>query len=117
MKTLFIIIALIFTSNIYTQDTTDINKRFENLRSNIDNAGIQLESAGSKFRSAWIGPVIGGLTSAVLLVATKDTPESGIRIVVWAPALIGSIYGIISFFSATNRLDEAGYYLRKSKKK
>ena len=118
MKTLLILFTLLFAATTYSQsDTTILQKRFEAAEYNIDRAGGLLEDAANGFGRAWFFTFVGSLTSGVLIATLDKTEEGNINPVVFIPSIIGVIGGVWNFFSAAGDMREAGYYMRKSKKK
>lgn len=117
MKTLTVVLALLFTSILFSQSDTTLQKRFETAEYNIDLAGRLLQDASGSFQRAWLFPFVGGITTGVLIATIDKTDSGNLNFVVFIPALLGTIGGIYNYFAATGSLDDAGYMLRKSKSK
>lgn len=118
MKTLFFLLMLSFTASVFTQtDTTLLEKRFNDAEYNIDQAGRCLEDAGAGFQRAWLFTFLGSLTSGILIATMDKTEDGNLNGVVFIPAVIGVVGGLWNFFSATGDLKDAGYFMKKSRKK
>ncbi|NOS85214.1 MAG: hypothetical protein HOP31_08750 [Ignavibacteria bacterium] len=118
MKTLLLVLALTLTTNTIAQtDTSKIEKRFNDAEYNIDMAGRLMQDAAGGFSQAWFFGFVGSLTTGVLIATVDKTEDGNINPVVFIPGIIGFIGSVWNYFSATADLREAGYYLRKSKKK
>lgn len=118
MKTLLVVLALTFTSILIAQtDTSIIEKRFNAAEYNIDMAGRLMQDAANGFNKAWFFGFVGSLTTGVLIATLDKTDEGNINGVAFIPGAIGLVGSIMSYFSATGDMREAGYYMRKSKRK
>ncbi|HAX49668.1 MAG TPA: hypothetical protein DCX92_11850 [Bacteroidetes bacterium] len=118
LKTLIAVSILFFTASVYTQtDTTILQKRFDAAEHNIDMAGSHFEDAANNFNKAWFFGFVGSLTTGVLIATLDKTSDGNINPVAFVPGLVGFIGSIWSYFTATGHMREAGYYMRKSKKK
>lgn len=119
MKPLYILIVILLLScaSNYAQTDTSIQKRFNDAELNIDMAGRYLEDAAGGFNRAVLFPVLGNVLTVILAFTLEKTAEGNISPIVFVPSLLGLIGGVVSYLGATSDMSEAGYYLRKQKRK
>lgn len=117
MKSLIVILALLFASSIYSQTDTALTKRFEAAEYNIDMAGRLLQDAAGGFNRAWLFGFMGSVTSGFLIATLDKTDEGNINGIAFLPAIAGWIGAVWNFFLATGDMREAGYFMKKSRKR
>lgn len=110
MKSILIILLITLSSSVIISqskiDSTDIQFR---------EAGLKLQSAGTGIKTALLLSLLGTGTSVVLALTLKKE-DGTISPLVSIPAILGYIFGFVSYLDAARDLEKAGEILKNIKR-